>query len=76
MVAVERCRTLQAHFTSAAPASDRFLRISLFLVPIAKAAGRELGREGLAVGSRVLGRVAEGEALKKAAINEVAQDHR
>ncbi|KAH7687889.1 integrase core domain-containing protein, partial [Aphelenchoides avenae] len=53
-----------------------FARLVRFLVPIAKAAGRELGREGLAVGSRVLGSVAEGQALKKAAINEVAQGAR
>src|SRR5690349_13269954 len=53
-----------------------FASLLRFLVPIAKAAGRELGREGLAVGSRVLGSVAEGQALKKAAINEVAQGAR
>ncbi|KAH7721116.1 CBN-RNR-2 protein [Aphelenchoides avenae] len=53
-----------------------FASLLRFLVPIAKAAGRELGREGLAVGSRVLGSVAEGQALKKAAINEFAQGAR
>jgi len=53
-----------------------FASLLRFLVPIAKAAGRELGREGLAVGSRVLSSVAEGQALKKAAINEVAQGAR
>ena len=49
-----------------------FGKLLRFLVPLFKAAGAEIGREGLAVGSRVLGSVAEGQLLKDAAVNELS----
>lgn len=46
-----------------------FSNLARFLLPIAKSIGKEVGREGLIVGSRILGDVAKGES-PKAAINE------
>lgn len=41
-----------------------FSSLYRFLLPIAKSIGKEVGREGLAVGSRILGDVAKGENPK------------
>jgi len=43
-----------------------------FLLPVLKGVGRELGREGLAVGSKVLGDVAQGKALRDSLIEGTA----
>jgi hypothetical protein len=43
-----------------------------FLLPVLKGVGRELGREGLAVGSKVLGEVAQGKALRDSLIEGTA----
>lgn len=41
-----------------------FSSLYRFLLPIAKSVGKEVGREGLAVGSRILSDVAKGENAK------------
>lgn len=49
-----------------------FSSLFRFLLPVFKAAGRELGKEGLAAGSRILGNVAEGKNLRSAVVDETA----
>lgn len=44
-----------------------------FLLPIFKSAGKEIGREGLAVGARVLGDLAQGKNLRHSVINETSE---
>ena len=44
-----------------------------FLLPMLKTAGKEIGREGLAVGARVLGDLAQGKNLRHSVINETSE---
>jgi hypothetical protein len=67
---------LDPHYQRGAGIGSIFARLIRFLTPIAKAAGREIGREGLAVGSRILSGVSEGRSLKKVAIDEIAEGAR
>lgn len=41
-----------------------------YLLPVAKSIGREVGLEGLATGSRILGEVASGKDVKGAVADE------
>ena len=47
-----------------------------FLLPMFKSIGRELGKEGLAVGSRVLDDVARGEHVRDAFVNQTSDGMR
>ncbi|KAH7697971.1 hypothetical protein AAVH_34939 [Aphelenchoides avenae] len=44
-----------------------------FLLPMLKTAGKEIGREGLSVGARVLGDLAQGKNLRHSVINETSE---
>lgn len=50
-----------------------FRSIFRFLLPALKSAGRELGREGLATGARVLGNMAQGQNLRSAVVTETSE---
>ncbi|KAH7726465.1 hypothetical protein AAVH_05856 [Aphelenchoides avenae] len=50
-----------------------FGTIFRFLLPLIKSAGREIGREGLATGARILGNLAEGKATRHAVVEETAE---
>ena len=50
----QRLSFLGPHYQRGAGIGSIFASMIRFLTPIAKAAAREIGREGLAVGSRVL----------------------
>lgn len=50
-----------------------FSSLYRFLLPIGKSIGRELGKEGLEAGSRLLNRLSTGEDLKNSLINESQQ---
>ena len=49
-----------------------FSSLFRFLLPVLKSAGREIGKEGLAVGSRILGDVAQGKNVRSAVVTETA----
>lgn len=49
-----------------------FSNLFRFLLPMAQAVGKEIGREGLSVGSRVLGDLAKGDSLRRAVVNETS----
>jgi hypothetical protein len=44
-----------------------------YLLPILRTAGKEIGREGLAVGARVLGDIAQGKNFRQSVINETSE---
>ncbi|KAH7680351.1 hypothetical protein AAVH_41275 [Aphelenchoides avenae] len=50
-----------------------FGTIFRFLLPLIKSAGREIGREGLATGARILGNLSEGKSTRNAVVEETAQ---
>ena len=50
-----------------------FRSIFRFLLPALKTAGKELGREGLATGARVLGNLAQGQDLRSSVISETSE---
>jgi len=50
-----------------------FSSLFRFLLPALKSAGKELGKEGLAVGARVLGSLAEGRPLRDSVITEASE---
>lgn len=41
-----------------------------FLLPIAKSVGKEIGREGISLGSRLLGDIAQGQNVKESLVRE------
>jgi hypothetical protein len=49
-----------------------FSSLFRFLLPVLKSAGKELGKEGLAVGSRILNDVAQGKNARSAVVTETA----
>ena len=49
-----------------------FSSLFRFLLPVLKSAGKELGKEGLAVGSRILSDVAQGKDVRSAVVSEAA----
>lgn len=49
-----------------------FSSLFRFLLPVLKSAGKELGKEGLAVGSRILNDVAQGKNVRSAVVTETA----
>jgi hypothetical protein len=50
-----------------------FGTIFRFLLPLIRSAGKEIGREGLATGARILGNLAEGKAARSAVVEETAE---
>ena len=50
-----------------------FSSLFRFLLPALKSAGKELGKEGLAVGARVLGSLAEVRPLRDSVITEASE---
>lgn len=50
-----------------------FGSIFRYLLPMLKTAGKEIGREGLATGARILGNLAEGKQLKSAVVEETSE---
>lgn len=49
---------------------DTLRRFWRYLMPIVKPIAKEIGREGLAAGSRILGSVADGQPLSDVMVNE------
>ena len=49
-----------------------FSKLFRFLLPVLKSAGKEIGKEGLAVGSRILNDVAQGKNVRSAIVTETA----
>ena len=50
-----------------------FSNLLRYLIPIGKAVGRELGKEGLATGTRILNELSSGQDLKTAVKSETRQ---
>lgn len=50
-----------------------FRRIIRFLLPLMGEAGREIGREGISTGVRVLGDLAEGKPLRNSVVNGASE---